>query len=304
MGHRSGRAFFLNVLETSAPFSRICLPGDLQKIAELSPSPDLTAERLIRDHTQFSYFERFISQQTWDTLQVGLLLGWKTRVRFPAFLEPTPARTLRYCPECAASSMSKFGAAGWQRIHNLPAVRICSEHYVVLEESPWQRSNIEFLSIPRPSSSGSNKAAPDLVLDSISTNTTWLVRNPAPPLLGNAMRYAVAYYLRNAGWMEGNRLREGFRRSLIDDLGYRLLGECDAHITPRPEISDWVRQILAPSRIWDIHPIRFLLLLAFLRCDCREFFDTAESAPVIEVQLFDEGFAHTPMTVERRRKWL
>lgn len=87
-------------------------------------------ESLIKDHTMFPYYSRFIKQErrkkAYETLlemngSVYNLLAIPTN-------RSNQKRYLRYCPYCVEEDREKYGETYWHRVHQMFDVNICPIH--------------------------------------------------------------------------------------------------------------------------------------------------------------------------------
>ena len=89
---------------------------------------------VIKDHTMFPYYGRFIKQErrlkAYETLlnmngSVYNLLAIPTN-------KNNQKRYLRYCPYCVEEDREKYGETYWHRKHQIPAINICPIHFCKL----------------------------------------------------------------------------------------------------------------------------------------------------------------------------
>lgn len=94
----------------------------------------MSLERIIREHTMFPYYARFIDkgrrEKAFDSLMsmdgkhYNLLPVRKKR--------DASVRYLRYCPICAKEDRKRYSETYWHRVHQMPDVRICPTHFCKL----------------------------------------------------------------------------------------------------------------------------------------------------------------------------
>ncbi len=106
------------------------LPDRLQALTNAigSESAD-EADLLITRHTSLPYLMRFFAPGELERVRSEMLgSGRNTRMPKAFGADSRSARTLAFCPQCAAGDVRKVGMAGWRRVHQMPGVFICPTH--------------------------------------------------------------------------------------------------------------------------------------------------------------------------------
>lgn len=93
-------------------------------------------EYLIKNHTMFNYYARFIKHEKRKQAFNAMMKmegGYYNLLSIPISKEK---RYLRYCPICVTEDREKYGETYWHRIHQMMRVNICSIHKCYLLDSP------------------------------------------------------------------------------------------------------------------------------------------------------------------------
>lgn len=94
----------------------------------------MSLEKIIREHTMFLYYARFIDkdrrEKAFDSLR---FMDGKHYNLLPIRKKRDASmRYLRYCPICAKEDRESHGETYWHRVHQMPDVRICPTHFCKL----------------------------------------------------------------------------------------------------------------------------------------------------------------------------
>lgn len=274
-------------------YAYIGLPGRLRIVAESIPGRTWTAERLAANHTLLPYFERLIPQQVRDRMLSGIFDGW-TKGGYDglsAFLSSvTPHRTLNFCPVCVERDSNDGEMAGWQRVHQLPGVFQCPEHGDPLRTTGVATVNQAKL-FACPKEPGAGVAITQLLTGSIAAsiakNSLWLLLNPSLPTDPLSLRAGVRAMLRDANLIsESNSMRPGMREAFTEKLGADRLESLRCRIGLLGNRDAWLGWLWEKRPEIRAHPLRYLLLLAFLERDAADLFafvgqDVPDEPPVI-----------------------
>lgn len=115
------------------------LPGHLGALSRRLPAERcLAPERLAAELTLFPYHVAFQSASVVREILTAMIDGAAdsvhVRLGLAASIVPAPG-TLRYCPQCFAEAVARWGEPYWRRSHQLPGVLICAEHGVPIRDS-------------------------------------------------------------------------------------------------------------------------------------------------------------------------
>lgn len=278
--------------DKSSVLAVVDLPCNLAAFeVESGGRSDLRAEYLIQNHTLFPLYSAFMplgraAQIRRDMkadggrrvhLRVGLMAG---AAAIPAFL--------RFCPQCDAENMRRFGHTFWERSHQIPGITVCAKHALFLLDSTVRRRNRQ----TRHSFADSNHVVKPTVTRSV---------DPANP--GHRCLLRIA---RSAEWVLSHDVENfphlsphpGYlqllcQRGLASCNGRVVLDRLSREFAVRysPELlrglhcdlkGNWLRELL--RRPLTVHsPVHHLIMIDFLELDAERFFN----APV--VALFEAG---------------
>jgi len=94
-----------------------------------------TFDYLIKNHTMFNYYARFIKYEKRKKAYKAMLKmegGYYNLLSIPV---SKVKRYLRYCPECAKEDREKYGETYWHRLHQMMGVNVCTKHKCYLVDS-------------------------------------------------------------------------------------------------------------------------------------------------------------------------
>ena len=108
--------------------------GPLEALADATRMP--VAELLLL-HSFFPYASAFFDAPLYErSVKIALSTGPTARSQAPVtqgVSDHCPHR--RFCRQCVSNDIRRWGESYWHRSHNLPGVRICSEHLIPLVET-------------------------------------------------------------------------------------------------------------------------------------------------------------------------
>lgn len=152
-GGSSRRAAFAGERAAASFTQNVAFPsrlGDL--VGALPPGTDLSVAQIIKRHSVLPYYAPFLtndqlqyahSSMAGDGRGLMLMLGVNaSRVE--------GAARVRFCPSCLTDDISRFGAAYWHRVHQLPGVLVCPQHSQLLKvvDPSWYSRNSQQLNLP------------------------------------------------------------------------------------------------------------------------------------------------------------
>lgn len=285
MRFANDRAVLAAIFGSPTGIAVVDLPGRLEAlVAHLPPGHGYTAETIIRGHTTLPYYLRFVARHC--AAEAVERLRWRGSVGLPDLLgiraSTVPSPTyLHFCPACAETDRTAYGAACWRRMHQLPGVLLCPDHQVPLWRSPVRRTQGEgrnvFRSLERDGRAGAQPIpVPDAgatLLLQLAADSWWLLSTPAEPEGLEGLRLRYRRLLEAHGWTRSAKqvrigdLREAFLARYEDGM-LALLG-CE--LATRTGEDDWLARLLRKPRSAQ-HPLHHLLVLRFLGLSPAEFF--------------------------------
>ena len=260
-------------------YAYVVLPGRLRYLAASLPGKEWTAERLAADHTILPYFARLLPREKYERMVDGLLDGWDSggfNGMSPTLMAVASHRFLNFCPECVAEEQEWTGMSAWHRVHQLPGVFVCPTHLVPLRRSDILASGqAKLISCVADGSDGA-PLVPILegaVAASIARNSLWLLTNAGEPTDPATVRAGVRTMLREAGWIsKNNMVARGLRQALAGRLGEAALQALGCRVGIVGNRDAWVGWLWEQRDALRAHPLRYLLLLAFLDREVSDLF--------------------------------
>jgi hypothetical protein len=284
-GHPTSKPILETVFGDGAAGISATLPGRLQIVAEQFPDRT-TAAQIAANYTILPYFSRIVSPDRYERLRTGLLEGWPTTDHggLARFLAQVKAhRTLVFCPECVAADVATDGSAGWRRIHQLPGVFVCPDHGTGLRTTGVHVTRLLRL-IPCPDDPRAGTAITGLLpadaAQNVARNSAWLLYNPGSPAKPAILRAGIRKMLHNAGWADFPReARSRLQCAISARLGDANLQALQCRINPQFWSKNWLDPLLWGYGDIRAHPLRYLLLLAFLNRDACDLFNCVDQEP-------------------------
>jgi hypothetical protein len=260
------------------------LPSHLDALVDNLPrSCQLSADELIIKHTMYPFYAPFLtsdkSKQLLDSMkgsnggsihsQTGIMAS---SIRVPQFL--------RYCPQCIAEDMNKYGEYYWHRLHQIPGVLVCAQHRQPLIDSKvmipafnkheYYPASPEVCGILRIS-----KAYDELFLNQlirIAQDIEWIVNNIIPAKEENWYRECYIAILKEKGLAttNGRVYQNDFLNSFLNFYSKELLEAIQSPVD-RNNSSYWLVSIVRKHRK-AFHPLRHILIINYLAGSSKEFF--------------------------------
>ena len=99
---------------------------------------NISWESVIKKHTMFSYYARFLNRERRNKAYETLVNMSGSVYNILAIPKTKENRYLRYCPVCANEDREKYGETYWHRIHQMIGVNVCPIHgcYLVNSDVP------------------------------------------------------------------------------------------------------------------------------------------------------------------------
>lgn len=118
-------------------------PATITKYHSVAEAFGYELDTFLSLHTVFPYVSAFWEGNARSTV-LKKILEPNSKVNV-AFISQNAGKTvnmLRFCPECVAEDIKKFGESYWRRAHNLPAVDCCATHKISLLETKFEVNRI------------------------------------------------------------------------------------------------------------------------------------------------------------------
>lgn len=295
----NSKATLVELFGAATASAVVDLPNRLNHLAAALPrGTSLTVERLINQFTLFPFFTAFLPPERVQLFRGDMATssGPSAHMRSGVMASSIPVPAfLRFCPACKREDEECYGETYWHRLHQLPGVEVCPIHQTFLENSAVglraNRKHLQFISAKQ-----STRSVPAQLLGvrnrdhqallQAARDAKWLLSHPTSGislelLYGRYLRLLVARRLATyTGSIHVKKILAEFTAyyspSLLKLLHCELRGG-------DVEKSNWLLRLARPPKHAQ-HPLYHLLLIQFLGCTAKEFFQLPE-----ELRPFGEG---------------
>lgn len=295
VNYRSDRALSNDLFGSRSALAIVDLPSRLSYIESNLPfGHHRSSDRIIDENTMLPFYALFLPPERLKRIRqemkgnsgsaVHMLTGIMTgHIRLDRF---------RFCPSCSKKDREEFGEFYWHRIHQIPAVDVCSRHLVYLEESDTPLRNVR----------SRNKY--------ISAETSLRLRNARSIDCSNQYQETLIKIARDAAWLLTQRQHPPGRDTIcnryLNSLAKRrLVGYCGRVLTYEflesfkaqfpiellkrltyhfSENYKWPLSIFRHSKDSVQPPQNHLLLISYLGYTVEEFFNLPDSQESIKRQ--------------------
>ena len=96
---------------------------------------NISCDSIIKNHTMFSYYARFLNRERRNLAYQSLLEMKGNFYNLLAIPKNKENRYLRYCPVCTQEDRELYGETYWHRIHQMIGVNVCPIHNCYLLNS-------------------------------------------------------------------------------------------------------------------------------------------------------------------------
>lgn len=297
--------------------SSVTLPTRLGTLAEQTAPFEISFDQLLFGHTLYPYNTAFSSEKTTQWIydwakaskpgpadcQLGM---FGTQIKKP--------QHLRFCPECYAEELKRFGEGFWHRMHQTAGVLVCERHHCPLLETAvpyFAKGSNQYASAvpyvlfpavyPNPLSPLARQQAIQIARDIQYLYQNYGRIRAAFARQNYSFQNLFLEMLRKKGLAsDGGALRlkkycqaflEFFARDLLDALGLSF-DECIS--------KPWIVSICRSHRS-DFHPLRYILMAQFLCMGLSGLVELAE-AYVPEERIVSPAPCKQVADYEKKRK--
>ncbi len=253
------------------------LPSFLTAVAELSGE---NLSNLMQSHSIIPYFRNFCDKATYQTLLDDISHG-DTHTSYSRMSliagRVVSAPELRFCPVCIEEDIKQYGISYWHVMHQLPGVTACLKHGVVLHSYQRQRRVL----VKPPQSSVGYKAQPatEVALKLAEMSLEFL---KAPVCVEDSGTMAQLYTrrLNELGLASGEHyVHQSELRVALESYWKEVLHEpCIAQIFALGKQNAFPSTLFY-AREAHFHPLKHLLLIAFLFENTKAFNEYSNSEP-------------------------
>ena len=280
-------------------------PCSLNHLVSVLPDhKNLTVERIIDEHTIYSFFFYFLPKKRAERIKACItesnndspnsLLGVNTS---KISLQPM----LKFCPECFDQDREKFGIAYWHRLHQIPGVHLCIDHLVFLENSEFPRINASqpslFVNLEDQKANYSIRQV-DLknqvhnhLLD-VATDAAWLLQQKhfCPGYDHLYKLYNELLYNKRLLDFNGRVKHKELNELLLNSYPLEFLEIIQCNIEEKAAIN-WTANIIRDLKSDKVHhPIRHIVLIRLLGETVESFFNRVPTNKVYKGYKVEDNY--------------
>jgi hypothetical protein len=281
----SPKATLKDLFSTTNVISTIDFPSHIQSLSDkLSHFKVYTFENLINELTLYRFYSPFLmpgkAETAYNLMRSGTRGIIHTKIGIMASSVKTPI-FLRFCPECFKSDYEKYGESYWRRLHQVPGVLVCPNHYCLLSNSSISISQLNRHSFYAANDESctpqiqivrfTEKDINDLV--EISREVEWLLCNKvnSGKIVDWRKRYTSMLIYRNLASFNGRVKQRDLEQLFKERYSFQLLKSLDSSIDSDLS-TNWLSSITRKHRK-AFHPIRHILLIKMFECSLKGFFE-------------------------------
>lgn len=272
---------------TTNVISTIDFPSHIQSLSDKLTHFAYTFEKLVNNHTLYRFYAPFLMHGKADTAFQLMRFGTRgiihTKIGIMASSVKTPM-FLRFCHRCFKNDYEKYGESYWRRLHQVPGVLMCPDHFCLLTNS-----NVSILQLNRHSFYPANNetCSPKMEVVKLSekdVNNLIEISREAKWLLCNEVnihenidwreKYAsllIAKDLASSNRRINQRKLEQFCK---EKYSIQLLKSLDSLIDSDSTTS-WLSSITRKHRT-SFHPIRHILFIKMFDYSLKDFFGESQ----------------------------
>lgn len=250
------------------------------------------AKQVVLEHTMFPYYAAFLGENKRNKLLQAMLGDGLIKAYGQAgnFGRHVPSSSnLRYCPECIENDIRIYGEPYWHRIHQVPEIRVCPHHQLLLQErcaecqSTFNDKKTGFFCLDDNCLNGHSLSKHREIVkqkEYISyAEDAWRLLNTDKTYEGEELskrfdaRLIELGYASIKGTVKQSQLRDDFIRFYTESYLHQI--GCDIDESE----GNWLFRVFRKSKSVQ-HPLRYLLAIRFLFGSLKEFENgSAQFAP-------------------------
>ncbi len=249
-----------------SPGRQLLLPSGLRKLAAQLPSSTLTFEALVHQHTAFPALEPLLAMEEREKLLEGL--GTMLGAMGKHGLDRKNTRLL-HCDLCRTEQLTRFGSAGWGRVHQMDGVVVC----------PWHNCGLRRTLFPAFAREGWNYIMGEVV-------DYQIVDDPYPPGLAIRIAHLVDFQMNDPSakvllqdvpkliqclfsdaklLLSSGMIRYGTRDAFRDAFGVETLRKIGLPLDSSVAASSWLHRVL--NGVSRPTQAQLTLILAFMNVE-------------------------------------
>lgn len=240
-------------------------------------------EELVRKHTLYQFYSIGINSRRKNDLLQRMISNQSIRSYEKIglyFRSIAKSRHLKFCPLCINDDVEKYGEPYWHIAHQLPGVKVCTNHGTYLQDScricgnRFDTKKWHFVALSTSCELGHDlriQAATDVDNDPDFIKRYNYARFADKVLAGKmsldhaSIINSLMIRLKNQGKTQRNGylLRRKLTNDFIDYYGYSFLDEMESSVDIDP-VRNWLFLMFRKNRTRNIHPVRLILLAMFV----------------------------------------
>lgn len=260
------------------------LPTRLGYLVSMLPSiRNVTVDDIINKHTLLPVYTPFLTHDQLTRVRMdmeGETGTWiHLRIGSPRSTIPLP-KTLQFCPTCVITDRDRIGETYWHRIHQVPGLKVCATHGVLLQTSSVLTRNTKTRNLFVTAESDIPQMVSEVkplvhndVLQHIAQDTLWLLNQSklTPGLQTIHTRYLALLADRNLATYSRNVRVRCVIRAFTEQYPPDLLSLLHCEVNDHVKVNWLIRLVRMRDSVQ--HPIHHLLLMHFLGYTAERFFE-------------------------------
>lgn len=284
-GYRNVAIVARELFGSQTGIANIGFPNRLAHLISVLPSGhEYTVDGLIDDHTLLRFYSPFISSERVKIIREEMAGAKENRIHSRLGINAgrlsMPSK-LRFCPDCATTDRDSYSEAYWHRVHQLPGIEVCPDHWVFLELSNagWREreSCTAFVSAEiaigdaRPRRLDPRVQRHSLLLE-VAKEAQWIMNWRGTPLSKSVLRSRYCNHLlrRGLAYYNGRIKHTELLKQFTEFYSRGLLQSLQSDIGNQRQ--PWPLRLVRQNRVGEMQPpLRHLLFMRFLGCRAEQF---------------------------------
>lgn len=284
LGFRFQSAVCQSLMGTKQGTIAMDLPNNLEYLFRRLPSGyGMSVDDLINECTLLNCYAPFLGKKRADAIRTTMKgSSRKNSLKAGIVSGRVPCLDyLRYCPKCNTEDIETHGEPYWHRVHQIPGVEICPKHLVLLRETSERLSwrsllpckpfvNLDCFQKETTELTKSERA----LLQKIASGLEWILKSGPSIETPRTIRSHYAKLIKKQSVFRlGKTIHfEAVRRRMLESYPKRILQwlHCDCDCLA---YNGWVSALFNCNERFQA-PVRHVLLMDFLGCSPKRFFDS------------------------------
>ncbi|MEH2450746.1 TnsD family Tn7-like transposition protein [Nostoc sp.] len=247
-------------------------------ITSLPPGNYYTADRLIDEHTLFSFYSAFSPPYLINLIRDTMKQNSPIIPLRSLNIYIKRKHYLRFCSQCILEDKKQFGECYWHCIHQAIGVEVCLIHSIILQKieiEPYY-CKPEFILAEKAVNTHTNNY---LELSDnnfkrfmeLAYNIDWLLKHPNTIFLGDSIRRIYIKLLYKKYGRFDFKVKDSLNKVMNDFINYYSTPFLQMFKSDLGKSSNWLRDIfVSDGQIKN--PLHHLLAITFLESTVEDFF--------------------------------